>query len=159
MNAREIQEQIDNLQLTINNLDTGFKAFKLDSSNINAWDGSIENFETNLFNAEHNIKDSRSEEDVLFEILLKYGLDLTVPIEEKEVGSCRVYSIGGGVLFVCLSNNITTSIAEAIGKWKTELQPAKCRVLFKDNGFKDDVAKTNSIQILRQFGIEETNSI
>lgn len=140
-------------------LDIGFKAFKLDSSNILAWDGSIVNFERNLLNAETNIKEGRTEEDVLFEILLKYGLDLTVSIEEKEVNTCKIYSIGKGVLFICLSDNITTEVATAIGKWKEELQPATCRALFKDNGFKDDIAKTNSIQILRQYGIEETNSI
>ena len=155
----DVKEQIEQLQSTIDNLDTGFKAFKLDSSNINAWDGSVENFEQNLFNAQNNIKDNRTEEDVLFEILLKYGLDLTVPITLKEVNSCKIYSVGGGVLFVCLSDNITTEVAETIGKWKEELEPAVCRALFKDNGFKDDVAKTNSIQILKQYGIEETNSI
>jgi len=159
MLQEETQEQIETLQLTINNLDIGFKAFKLDSSNIHAWDGSVENFEQNLFNAQNNIKENRTEEDVLFEILLKYGLDLTVPIEEKEVNACKVYSIGSGVLFVCLSDNITIPVADAIGKWKEELQPATSRVLFKDNGFKDDIAKTNSIQILRQYGIEEVNSL
>jgi adenine-specific DNA-methyltransferase len=140
-------------------LDIGFKAFRLDSSNIHAWDGSVENLDKNLFNAENNIKENRTEEDVLYEILLKYGLDLTVPIVEKKVNTCKVYSIGGGVLFICLSDNITTQIADAIGKWKQELNPATCRALFKDNGFKDDIAKTNSIQILRQYGIEEANSI
>ena len=159
MLQKETQEQIDALQLIFNNLDIGFKAFKLDSSNIQAWDGSIENFEINLFSAQNNIKENRSEEDVLFEILLKYGLDLNVAIEEKEVNSCNLYSIGGGVLFVCLSDNITTQVADAIGKWKEELQPVTCRALFKDNGFKDDITKTNSIQILRQYGIEEANSI
>lgn len=142
-----------------NKFDFGFKAFKLDSSNINSWDGSVEHFETNLFNAQNNIKDDRTEEDVLYEILLKYGLDLTVPIQEKAVGKCKVYSIGAGVLFICLSDNITTEVAKAIGEWKKELEPATCRVLFKDNGFIDDVAKTNSVQILRQYGIEECNSI
>ncbi len=155
----DVKEQIEQLQKTIDNLDTGFKAFKLDSSNINAWDGSVENFEQNLFNAGNNIKDNRTEDDVLFEILLKYGLDLTVPIDQKDVDTCKIYSVGGGVLFVCLSDNITTEVAETIGKWKEELQPAVCRALFKDNGFNDDVAKTNSIQILKQYGIEETNSI
>lgn len=142
-----------------NKLDIGFKAFKLDSSNIHSWDGSVENFEANLFYAQNNIKDDRTEEDVLFEILLKYGLDLTVPIQEKTIGKCKVYSIGDGVLFVCLSDNITTEVAKAIGEWKKDLEPATCRVLFKDNGFIDDVAKTNSVQILRQYGIEECNSI
>jgi len=143
----------------LENLDTGFKEFKLDSSNIHAWDGSVENFEQNLYSAQNNIKENRTEEDVLYEILLKYGLDLTVSIKEKEVNGCKIYSIGGGVLFVCLSDNITTNVADIIGKWKEELQPTTCQALFKDNGFKDDIAKTNSIQILRQYGIEEVNSI
>lgn len=159
MLQEDIQSQIESLQSTINKLDIGFKAFKLDSSNIHSWDGSIENFEANLFNAQNNIKDDRTEEDVLFEILLKYGLDLTVPIQEKTIGKCKVYSIGAGVLFICLSDNINTDVAKAIGEWKNELEPATCRVLFKDNGFIDDVAKTNSVQILRQYGIEECNSI
>ena len=132
---------------------------KLDSSNINAWDGSIENFENNLFNSQNNIKSDRSEDDILYEVLLKYGLDLTVPIEEKTIHSCKVFSIGRGVLFVCLADKITIPVASAICEWKEELQPATCRALFKDNGFADDIAKTNSLQILRQYGIEEANSI
>ncbi|MCG8778978.1 site-specific DNA-methyltransferase, partial [Tenacibaculum finnmarkense] len=64
-------------------LDLGFKVFKLDSSNIKSWDGNPENLQEELFDAVSNIKTDRTEEDVLYEILLKYGLDLTLPIEEK----------------------------------------------------------------------------
>jgi adenine-specific DNA-methyltransferase len=140
-------------------LDKGFKSFKLDSSNINAWDGSVENFEQNLLNTVTNIKIDRTEEDVLFEVLLKYGLNLIVPIEEKLVNSCKIYNVGLGALFVCLADNITVQVAEEIGKWKEQLNPTSCRVLFKDNGFKDDVAKTNSVQILKRFAIQEINSL
>ena len=139
-------------------LDIGFKAFKLDTSNIIPWDGRIENFEQNLFNSTSNIKPDRTEEDVLFEILLKSGLDLTQPIEERAIEGNKVFNIGFGTLFICLADNITTATAEAIGKWKEEVQPAKCRVIFKDNGF-SDVEKTNSIQILKRYGITEVNSI
>ena len=155
----EEQEAIDNLQLTINNLDIGFKAFKLDSSNINAWDGNVADFDGELFKAEHNIKTDRTIDDVLFEVLLKYGLDLTVPIEENSFHGCKVHCIGGGKLFVCLSENITVSVAIAIANWKAALQPEICRVLFRDNGFADDIAKTNSVQVLRQNGVEEVNTI
>jgi adenine-specific DNA-methyltransferase len=86
-------------------------------------------------------------------------LDLTVPIDEKLVGGQTVYSIGLGALFFCVSDNISTEVAEGIGKWKEELNPTTCRVLFRDNGFKDDVAKTNSIQILKRYGINEINSL
>lgn len=151
-------ERIEELESTIQNLDTGFKVFKLDSSNIRTWDGNPEKLEENLFTAGKNIKEDRTEEDVLFEILLKYGLDLTVPIEEKSVNGKMVYSVGYGTLFICLSNNITTEVADAIGQWKEKLEPPTSRVIFKDSGF-DDVQKTNSIQILKRFGINEVNTI
>lgn len=159
MFQEEIQQKMEQIQTTIDHLDIGFKAFKLDSSNIKSWDGNLDQLQNNLFDSQDNIKEDRTEEDLLFEILLKYGLDLTVPIEQKNVENCTIYNIGSGVLFVCISDKITTEVATSIGKWKEEIQPTTCRVLFKDNGFKDDVAKTNSIQILRQFGIEECNSI
>ncbi len=64
-------------------MDLGFKVFRLDSSNINAWDGSPENLKANLFDAVNSIKSGRDEEDVLYEVLLKYGLDLTASIEQR----------------------------------------------------------------------------
>jgi adenine-specific DNA-methyltransferase len=140
-------------------LDIGFKAFKLDSSNIRAWDGNPENLKDNLFNAISNIKEGRTEEDILFEVLLKYGLDLTIAIAEKQIENQKVYSIGNGVLFICVGNQITTAIAEGIGAWKETLNPTTCRVLFSDNGFANDVEKTNSIQILKRYGINEINSL
>jgi adenine-specific DNA-methyltransferase len=139
-------------------LDIGFRAFKLDSSNIRAWDGYPDTLEDNLFNAGSNIKENRTEEDVLYEILLKYGLDLTMPIEQKAIAGIQVFNIGIGALFICLGDNITTAVAEGIGKWKEELQPATSKVIFKDTGF-TDVEKTNSMQILKRYGILEVNTI
>jgi adenine-specific DNA-methyltransferase len=139
-------------------LDLGFKVFKLDSSNIKGWDGNPEDLETSLFEAQENIKADRTEEDVLFEILLKYGLDLTLPIDEKLVEGKKVFSVGFGALFICLADDITNKVAEAIGTWKQELNPATCRVIFKDDGF-TDVDKTNAVQTLKRFGISEIKSI
>jgi adenine-specific DNA-methyltransferase len=139
-------------------LDVGFRAFKLDSSNIRAWDGNPDALEENLFNSGSNIKENRTEEDVLYEILLKYGLDLTMPIEQKEIAGKKVFNIGMGALFICLGDNITTAVAEGIGKWKEEQQPATSKVIYKDTGF-TDVEKTNSMQILKRFGIVEVNTI
>lgn len=138
--------------------DIGFRVFKLDSSNINAWDGDVKAFEQNLLAAAENIKPDRTEEDVLYEILLKSGLDLAQPLEEKTIAGKKVFNIGLGALFICLANDLTTAVAEGIGKWKHELEPATCRVIFKDIGF-NDVEKTNSIQILRRYGINEVNTI
>jgi adenine-specific DNA-methyltransferase len=141
-----------------NQLDIGFKVFKLDSSNINAWDGNVQNFEQNLLAAAENIKEDRTEEDVLYEILLKSGLDLAQPIEEKIIAKQKVFNIGEGALFICLANDLSTEVAEEIGKWKMELDSSTCRVIFKDNGF-NDVEKTNSVQILKRYGINEVNTI
>jgi adenine-specific DNA-methyltransferase len=95
---------------------------------------------------------------VLYEILLKYGLDLTLPIEEKQIAGKTVFSVGYGALFICLADNITNQVAEGIGEWKEQLQPEVCRVVFKDSGF-TDVEKTNSVQTLKRFGINEVKSI
>ncbi|MCM0666403.1 site-specific DNA-methyltransferase [Flavobacterium tyrosinilyticum] len=155
---QEDKDEIDNLQIAIDNLDIGFKVFKLDSSNIKGWDGNPDNLVDNLFDSQDNIKTGRTEEDVLFEILLKYGLDLTLPIEEKLIEGKKVFSVGFGALFICLANNITNKVAEGIGAWKEALNPEACRVIFKDSGF-GDVEKTNSVQTLKRFGINEIKSI
>lgn len=85
-------------------MDLGFKVFKLDSSNIKSWDGSPESLESNLYDAIDNIKIDRTEEDVLYEILLKYGLDLTLPVEERLIAGKKVYKIyGGGGQNACFS--------------------------------------------------------
>lgn len=140
------------------NMDLGFKVFKLDDSNIKGWDGKPSNLEQSLYDAVSNIKDDRTEEDVLYEILLKYGLDLTLHIEEKTIEGRKVFNVGLGALFICLGDNITSKVAEGIGKWKEEINPEVCRVIFKDTGF-NDVEKTNSVQTLKRFGIEEVKSI
>jgi adenine-specific DNA-methyltransferase len=138
--------------------DIGFKVFKLDSSNIKGWDGLPDNLENSLFESQDNIKSDRKEEDVLFEILLKYGLDLTLPIEEKVIEGKKVFNVGFGALFICLGNELTSKVAEGIGQWKETLKPETCRVIFKDGGF-TDVEKTNSVQTLKRFGIQEIKSI
>ena len=139
-------------------MDLGFKVFKLDSSNIKSWDGNPENLNESLFDAVGNIKTDRTEEDVLYEILLKYGLDLTLPIEERIIEGKKVFNVGLGSLFICLSDNITAKVAEGIGQWKEACSPEICRVIFKDNGF-TDVEKTNSVQTLKRYGINEIRSI
>ncbi len=139
-------------------MDLGFKVFKLDSSNIKSWDGNPENLNASLFDAVGNIKTDRTEEDVLYEILLKYGLDLTLPIEERIIEGKKVFNVGLGSLFICLADNITAKVAEGIGQWKEACSPEICRVIFKDNGF-TDVEKTNSVQTLKRYGINEIRSI
>lgn len=141
-------------------LDIGFKVFKLDSSNIKEWDPESKNLEQNLWDSVDNIKTDRSSDDLLYEILLKYGLDLTLPIEELELAGKKIYVIGFGALVVCLDEEVNLDTVEAIAKLKEEYQADDLmRVVFRDNGFKDAEVKTNAIQILKQFGIDDVKSV
>jgi len=139
--------------------DLGFKAYGLDSSNIIPWDADKESIEKALFDRVENIKPERSEDDVLYELLLKYGLDLAVPIEKREIQGKAVSITGAGALVVCLDSEITLDVVQGIAALKAELQPEVMRVVFRDSGFKDDVVKTNTVQILRQAGIEDVKSL
>jgi len=139
--------------------DLGFKVFKLDSTNIKPWDVDENNLQTALEDYITNIKDGRSENDVLYEIMLKYGLDLTLPVEEKKIAGKTVFVIGAGALIICLDDDITLDVVEGIVKLKEELQPEIVRIVFKDLGFKGDVVKTNALQILKLAGIDDVKSI
>ncbi len=143
--------------------DLGFKVFRLDDSNLKRWDPypDHEDIEPNLADAVDYLKDDREEDDFLFELLLKCGLDLAVPIETRTVaGNKQIYSIGLGKLVVCLDTDITTEVAEAIAELNAELKPEDgMRVILRDEGFKDDCAKTNSIITLKTRGIKDVKSL
>ncbi len=152
--ARKIQEENPDYKG-----DLGFKVFKLDSSNIKRWEADFDTLEQDLLNAVDYIKQDRSSEDVLYELLLKYGLDLTVPIEKRDIAGKTVYSIGLGALVACLEKDVSMDVVNGIGALKEELQPEIMRVVFKDDGFKDDVVKTNALQTLKRYGIEDIKSL
>lgn len=141
--------------LLAENLDIGFKVFKLDYSNIKKWQPDYENLELSLQDYISNFVDGRTELDVAYEIMLKYGLDLTYPVDEYVIKDKKVYSIGFGMLIICLDNELTTDIAQGIIELVNELSPESSRVVFKDNGFKTDSNKTNIKEILKCGGIEE----
>ncbi|HCH5613135.1 TPA: site-specific DNA-methyltransferase [Vibrio parahaemolyticus] len=138
---------------------SGFKHFKLDETNIRPWDADFENLEQVLQQATKSIKDGRSSEDVLYEIFLKYGYELTTPVETQVVNGKTVFVVGAGALFVCLDDEITTDTVEGIAKLKEEYDPETTQVVFKDEGFADDRVKTNAIQILKQAAIDDVKSI
>ena len=81
--------------------DLGFRVFKLASSNIRAWEPDRDDLPKTLEESVEHLKTDRTEADILFELLLKLGLDLTVPIEEKTIADKTVHSIGAGTL-TCL---------------------------------------------------------
>jgi len=144
-------------------LDVGFRVFKLDTSNIRAWQPS-DNLEQDLIDSIEHIVPGRSEQDVLYELLLKLGLDLCVPIEQRTIAGKRVHAIGGGVLLACLDTKITTTDAEAlalgIAAWHKQLAPVgDSTCVFRDSAFENDVAKTNLAAILEQHGIHSLRSL
>jgi adenine-specific DNA-methyltransferase len=151
------------------NGDLGFRVFKLASSNIRAWDPDRDKMAETLEAAIEHLKTDRTEQDILFELLLKLGLDLCVPIETRRVeGSAKqvldLHSIGGGSLLVCLSQSISQNdvepLALALVTWHQELKPAgETTVVFRDSAFADDVAKTNITAILQQHSIETVRSL
>jgi len=144
--------------------DTGFRVFKLDTSNIRAWNPQPENLQDALLDYQNNLRAGRSETDVLYELLLKLGLDLCVPIETRDIANLTVYAVGGGVLLACLAEVISREQAEplafGIAAWHKELAPAgDSTCVFRDNAFADDAAKTNLSAILEQHGIANVRSL
>lgn len=166
--------------------DTGFRVFKLDHSNIRAWNPNPADLEASLFDHQDHLLEGRSEADVLYELLLKLGLDLCVPIESRTMAreaansakdeqsknfassaasrEPMVYSVGGGVLMACLAEQITAEqveqLAQGIIDWHKELAPAgDTTCVFRDSAFENDVAKTNLAAILEQHGIQNVRSL
>ncbi|WP_372837459.1 site-specific DNA-methyltransferase [Phaeovulum sp.] len=144
--------------------DFGFKVFKLDGSNIRAWNPDVADLEKSLLDHAEHVVEGRSEQDVLYELLLKRGVDLTVPIEERKILGKSVHAIGYGALFACLDTSISKDEIEALGQgivdWHKELAPeADTQVVFRDSAFADDIAKTNMAAILEQNGIAHVRSL
>lgn len=143
----------------IEDLDIGFKVFKLDTSNIKPWNPDYDNLKMTLEDSVDNFVPGRTEEDILYEIMLKYGIDLTYPVDVKEICGKKLFSVGFGALIVCLDSDITLELVNEIIKYKNELNPKTCRVVFRDNGFKTDSVKTNAIETLHRNNIKEIMSI
>ena len=144
--------------------DLGFRVFKLDTSNIRAWEPDGGDLKQTLLNSIDHIKSDRSQDDILYELLLKLGLDLCVPVETQTIAGKAVRSIGAGTLITCLDEHIACeevdSLALGIADWHKQLEPTgDATVIFRDSAFEDDVAKTNLAAILQQYGLENVRSL
>ncbi|MCC7399296.1 MAG: site-specific DNA-methyltransferase [Planctomycetes bacterium] len=126
--------------------DRGFRVFQLAASNFKPWDGDRskdakalnEQLELQL---EHVLPD-RSEQDLLYEILLKDGFELTTPIETTTVHGFRVHSVAGGELLLCLQDKLTHELITTLADKKPS------RVVFLDRGFRDnDQLKANAAKL------------
>ncbi|MEK4605944.1 DNA methyltransferase [Geobacillus sp. FSL W8-1251] len=138
-------------------LDIGFKVFKLDSSNVKTWDPDFDNLEQTLFDLQDNIKEDRTKEDLLYEILLKIGLPLTTPIEEIDYNGKTIYNVAYGSVLVCLEDDIDLDIVQEMLKYQSEHMSPK--VIFKESGFMSDAVKTNALQTLKKHGITDVRSV
>lgn len=135
-------------------VDVGFKVFKLDTSNLKMWDGApIEDTQLDLFYERLNsmidtVKNDRTDMDVVYEVMLKMGVPLDVPVTYTEINDKIAYVVGDMLLLICLADNI---IAEDIEKM-ADFAPAK--IVCAEQGFADDSALSNAHYILKDKEIE-----
>jgi adenine-specific DNA-methyltransferase len=136
--------------------DLGFRVYKLSQSNFKIWNGNLEDEDipTQLEKALFHINPNSSEADILSELLLKSGFELTVIINEIQLANKTVYSIAENALLICLDNNLNEDVVKSMA----ELEPA--RVICLDSGFKNnDQLKTNAIQIMKSYGINDFRTV
>ncbi|HGV3471316.1 TPA: site-specific DNA-methyltransferase [Klebsiella michiganensis] len=144
--------------------DVGFRVFKLDTSNIRPWEASAETLSQQLDAYVSPILEGRSEEDLLTELMLKRGIDLSVNVETRQFDGLTVSCVDGGKLFTCFTSQIPASSVEELTKgildWHKSLKAGKDSVCyFLDDAFENNVAKTNLCAILEQHGLTNLHSL
>ena len=138
--------------------DRGFRVFKLAESNLKPWDAEASKDASGLaqqldLHIDH-IRDGRSAEDILYELLLKSGFALTTPVEKKTLAGKAVYSVAGGALVICLERALTLDLIRAIAEMKPE------RVVCLDEGFAaNDQLKANAVQTFKTKGITSFKTV
>ena len=131
--------------------DAGFRAFSLSESAFSKWEASTEDSENDLLskltNHSQNLNDLDAE-DLLFEILLKDGFDLTTKVECEKLLSVDVYSISDGALLICLDRKLTQEIIDGLADLAERKDTA--RVVCLDAGFQgNDQLKANAVQTFK----------
>ena len=144
--------------------DLGFRVFKLDSSNVKAWEPDRADMAQSLLDYLDHIKTDRSEDDLFYELLLKLGYDLCAPVEQREIAGKRVNAVAAGALVTCLAESIegpeVDELALGIVSWRDEMNEAEdITVVFRDSAFEDDVAKANMTEVLKQYGFKDVRSL
>lgn len=140
----------DKLKLNSKSQDLGFKVFKLDKSNFNVWDGTDpENLDAQLQLGVDRVDASSSEEDILYEVMLKDGFMLSEKPEIKTVDNKKVYSFGGGFLLVCLEKKLTKEFIKQMAEMMPKTE-SDATVIFLDEGFHDnDQLLVNAVEIFK----------
>ena len=132
-------------QLTTQDLDTGFRVFRIDSGNYknvtkqpNEYDQQMLDFFVD------NIKADRTDLDLLFGAMLAWGVQLSLPMTTEEVDGCKIYAVDGNGLVACFAENISENVVQAMAA----KQPL--RVLFRDSCFDEDKTKINIFERFKQ---------
>lgn len=157
MGNEEIVKQKEELDLKIqhiNNLDIGFRVYRTDSSNmkdIYYHPTSLTQLQLSAF--ESNIKEDRTPEDLLTQVILDLGLELSLPIEKKEILGNNVFIVQENALVACFDDSIDFGIVDKIA----DIKPLK--VVFKDASFKDDKDRVNVEERFKRLSPETIVSV
>lgn len=135
-------------------LDIGFKVFELSKSNIKKWNAEPKDLNEQFELIANNFEEGSKSIDVVYEIMLKQGLDLTYPISEIKVGDAVVYDIAFGAMFVVLGDKITSEVASHIIKQIADEEAENSVVVLQDEKFINDSEKLNTIEQLNASGIQ-----
>jgi adenine-specific DNA-methyltransferase len=128
------------------NRDVGFRVLKIDSSNMaDVYYTPDATTQADLLLRVDNIKQGRTAEDLLFQVLLDWGVDLTLPVMRETVEGKTVFTVAGTALIACFDNGVDEALVKTLATRKP------LRVVFKDTGFKDDATKINVKQIFKSL--------
>ncbi|HFI0798378.1 TPA: site-specific DNA-methyltransferase, partial [Streptococcus suis] len=140
--AKKIQEEHPE---TVGKQDFGFRAYKLDTSNFKDVSQTPDSFsQESLFDSVSNIKDGRTDLDLLFQIMLTWGMELSLPIAKTQIDGIDIYNVAGGALIACFADEISESVIRQIAKEEP------LRAVFKDESFANSAAKINLGQIFKE---------
>ncbi|WP_261806793.1 site-specific DNA-methyltransferase [Lapidilactobacillus luobeiensis] len=134
-------------------IDVGFKVFELGESNIKEWNLDSDNLNKQIEMQLDNISNRSEDLDLVYEIMLKQGLDLSLDVNMIVSGTSRIYKIAFGALFIILGENIRTETAARVIEIIRADGLENVVVVFKDTGFESDADKLNAIEILNAGGI------
>lgn len=126
--------------------DIGFRVLKLDTSNMtDVYYGATELEQKDLFDSESNIKSDRTELDILFGIMLDWGLPLSLPYKKETIGNTDIHNVEEGALIACFADNISEDVIIAIAKKQAT------KVVFKDSCFSSSVDRINVEQLFKHY--------
>ena len=153
-----LKEQLANNNSTLNSpnskLDIGFRVLKLDSTNMkDVYYAPCDYDQDFLHQLESNIKDDRTDLDLLFGCLIDWGLPLSLPYKSEQLGGCTVHTYNDGDLIACFDANIPESVVKEIAKRKP------LRAVFRDSGFASSPEKINMFEIFKLYMPEDAGDI